>query len=188
MKYCRVLSIIVLDKLIYQIKSAAIFFSLLALVMIVIGAIRSDDSSYWIEFSMIQIVFVAIVLIIVIISSILIMKSHIEMKRESQPEPEQKNVVSGEGMTRINEVPEAEIKRDSPKSHDEFLIAKLLKPDERRIYGIISSAGGQIFQSKIVTQSGFSKVKVTRLLDKLEERELIVRERDGLSNRVRMLR
>jgi len=178
----------VLNKLIYLIKSAAIFFGLLAIVMIVLGAIQSDDSSYWIELSIIQIVYVAIALIIVIISSILIIKSYIEMKRELQPEPEQKNVVSGEGMTLINEVPEAEIKKDSPKPHDELLIAKLLKADERRIYGIISSAGGQIFQSKIVTQSGFSKAKVTRLLDKLEERGLIVRERNGLSNRVRILR
>lgn len=61
-----------------------------------------------------------------------------------------------------------------------------LPEDERRLYEIIESAGGEILQVKLVSSGEFSKSKVTRLLDKLEDRDLVKRERHGMTNKVRL--
>ena len=39
-----------------------------------------------------------------------------------------------------------------------------------------------VFQSDIVEKTGFPKVKVTRLLDRMEHRGLVERRRRGMSN------
>lgn len=57
-----------------------------------------------------------------------------------------------------------------------------LNIDEKRLIGLISEANGSIFQSELVEKSGFDKVKVTRILDKLEGRQLIERKRRGMTN------
>lgn len=59
-----------------------------------------------------------------------------------------------------------------------------LPEDERRLYEIIEAAGGEVLQMNLVSSGEFSKSKVTRLLDKLEGRELIKRERHGMTNKV----
>src|SRR3989338_3228793 len=43
-----------------------------------------------------------------------------------------------------------------------------LDEDEKKIYEIIKAKGGSAYQSDLVTETSFSKVKVTRILDKLE--------------------
>lgn len=63
-----------------------------------------------------------------------------------------------------------------------------LPEDERRLYEIVEAAGGEILQMKLVSSGEFSKSKVTRLLDKLEDRELIKRERHGMTNMVKLVR
>ena len=63
-----------------------------------------------------------------------------------------------------------------------------LPDDERRICEIIADAGGEILQMRLVSLGVFSKSKVTRLLDKLEDRELIKRERHGMTNMVKLVR
>ena len=47
---------------------------------------------------------------------------------------------------------------------------------------ILKENKGTVFQPKIVNDSGFSKIKVSRLLDKLEERQFIERKRRGMTN------
>ena len=59
--------------------------------------------------------------------------------------------------------------------------SKLLK-DEKTIMKILEQADGTIFQSDLVEKSDFSKVKVSRILDKLEGRQLIERKRRGMTN------
>lgn len=61
-----------------------------------------------------------------------------------------------------------------------------LSDDERKLYELIEAAGGEILQMNLVSSGEFSKSKVTRLLDKLEDRELIKRERHGMTNMVRL--
>ena len=63
-----------------------------------------------------------------------------------------------------------------------------LPEDEQRLYSMISEAGGELLQMHIVSSGIFSKAKVTRLLDKLEGRGLVVRERHGMTNRVRLIK
>jgi uncharacterized membrane protein len=63
-----------------------------------------------------------------------------------------------------------------------------LPEDELELYQMIADAGGEMLQMNIVSSKVFSKAKVTRLLNKLEGRGLVVRERHGMTNRIRILR
>jgi len=61
-------------------------------------------------------------------------------------------------------------------------IVKGLEGEERQIYELIGSRGGFVFQNELVEKSGMNKVKVTRVLDKLEAKGLVERRRRGMSN------
>ena len=61
-------------------------------------------------------------------------------------------------------------------------IIRTLKQEEREIYSIINNAEGAIFQAELVEKSGYSKVKVSRILDRLEGRGLVERKRRGMTN------
>jgi len=60
--------------------------------------------------------------------------------------------------------------------------AKSLSGDEKNIYDILLQSDGMLFQNELVDKSGLNKVKVTRVLDKLEGRGLIERKRRGMGN------
>ncbi|MBI4344366.1 MAG: hypothetical protein HY555_02145 [Euryarchaeota archaeon] len=81
---------------------------------------------------------------------------------------------SGEGRITADERPEM-------KPED---VLRLLEGDERRLYQRILDSGGEILQKDLVLESDFNKAKVTRLLDKLEEKRLISRVRHGMTNRI----
>jgi uncharacterized membrane protein len=53
---------------------------------------------------------------------------------------------------------------------------------------MILEAGGAILCMQVVSSKVFSKTKVTRLLDKLEKRGLVVRERHGMTDRIHIIR
>jgi len=57
-----------------------------------------------------------------------------------------------------------------------------LNKDEKVLVKIIEAEEGSIFQADLVEKSEFNKVKVTRLLDKLEGRQIIERKRRGMTN------
>jgi uncharacterized membrane protein len=57
-----------------------------------------------------------------------------------------------------------------------------LEGDEKSIYELIAAKDGVMFQSNIVDESGLAKVKVSRILDRLEARNLVERRRRGMSN------
>lgn len=58
----------------------------------------------------------------------------------------------------------------------------ILDSEEKKLYQILIDSNGAIFQSDLVEKSGFDKVKVTRLLDRLEGKQLIERKRRGMTN------
>ena len=60
-------------------------------------------------------------------------------------------------------------------------ISDSLEGDDRKIFGMVIDSGA-IFQSELVEKSGVTKVKVTRILDKLEAKGLIERKRRGMTN------
>ncbi len=56
--------------------------------------------------------------------------------------------------------------------------------DERALYDLVRAAKGQRHQADLVTETGFSKARVTRVLDRLERKGLLRRQRDGMGNLV----
>ncbi len=61
-------------------------------------------------------------------------------------------------------------------------IMNSLATDEKAVLGKIIEAQGSIFQSDLVNKTNLSKVKVTRILDRLEGQGLIERRRRGMTN------
>lgn len=74
--------------------------------------------------------------------------------------------------------------REKNKNNRENIKKQLknLKSEEKKVFNIIENAGGGIFQSELIGKSGFSKVKISRILDKLENKNLIERKRRGMTN------
>jgi uncharacterized membrane protein len=59
-----------------------------------------------------------------------------------------------------------------------------LDTDEKRIVSLLQERQGSVFQSDVIKLTGFSKVKVSRILDKMENSGLIERKRRGMTNLV----
>jgi len=57
-----------------------------------------------------------------------------------------------------------------------------LNNEEKAIAKILENNSNGMFQSDLVEKSGFGKVKITRILDKLEARQIIERKRRGMNN------
>ncbi|MDN5358228.1 MAG: hypothetical protein PWP76_71 [Candidatus Diapherotrites archaeon] len=57
-----------------------------------------------------------------------------------------------------------------------------LGEDEKAIVDLLKENEGVMFQSDIVEKTGFSKSKVSRILDKLEARGFVERRRRGMTN------
>jgi DNA-binding transcriptional ArsR family regulator len=64
------------------------------------------------------------------------------------------------------------------------LIFPILKKDEKTIFNTILKHGNNVNQKIIVKDSGYSKAKVSKVLNSLKERGLIKLERIGRSNKV----
>ncbi len=63
------------------------------------------------------------------------------------------------------------------------LAADILEGDEKVLFQKVVD-GGMILQRDLVLKTGFSEPKVSRLLDRLERRGLVIRQRDGMGNKV----
>ena len=57
-----------------------------------------------------------------------------------------------------------------------------LDKEEKVLVKSLEESEGTMFQSDLVEKSGFDKVKVTRILDRLEGKQIIERKRRGLTN------
>lgn len=64
------------------------------------------------------------------------------------------------------------------------LILPVLKKDEKKIFDTIIKHGSGVNQKIIVKDSGYSKAKVSKVLNSLKERRLVKLERIGRSNKV----
>ena len=96
--------------------------------------------------------------------------------------------VSSSAMADLGQtVGDANVPVAEPKDDDEWVV-RSLGADELRLYEMIRDAGGELLQMHVVSAKIFSKAKVTRLLDKLEKRGLVVRERHGMTNRIRIIK
>ena len=79
-----------------------------------------------------------------------------------------------------NETPTHAEQKDESKLQ---LAVDMLEGDEKAIFKNIVE-NNNILQRDLVSKTGFSEPKVSRLLDRLEKRGLIFRQRDGMGNRV----
>ncbi|MFH1376841.1 MAG: MarR family transcriptional regulator [Candidatus Woesearchaeota archaeon] len=57
-----------------------------------------------------------------------------------------------------------------------------LDDEEKQIIQFILNKEGSVFQSDIIKETGFTKVKITRILDRLQGKGLIDRKRRGMTN------
>jgi uncharacterized membrane protein len=77
---------------------------------------------------------------------------------------------------------EARTKISLVRERWDSLLRELPDSDEKLIIKIVIDEGGTIFQSQLVDKSGFSKSKVSLILDRLEARKILERRRSGMSN------
>lgn len=61
-------------------------------------------------------------------------------------------------------------------------VVKILPPDERKIVTILLENNNSIEQNKLVALSGFNKVKISRLVAELEQREVVKKTNLGNTN------
>ncbi len=55
------------------------------------------------------------------------------------------------------------------------------RPEEKQVYKIIQE-NNAVFQADLIEKTGFSKARMTRIIDKLEGNGLVERKRRGLTN------
>ncbi|WP_406657414.1 hypothetical protein V7O62_02350 [Methanolobus sp. ZRKC2] len=71
----------------------------------------------------------------------------------------------------------------SDQEQKKLIATKILEGDSRKLYKIIAEKE-ELLQSDLVLESGFSKVKVSRTLKKLEDKSLIERKPYGNTNKI----
>lgn len=54
--------------------------------------------------------------------------------------------------------------------------------EEKQVYNFLKGKDGSAYQSDLIKETGFSKVKLTRTLDKLESKGVVERKRRGMTN------
>lgn len=59
-----------------------------------------------------------------------------------------------------------------------------LEGDDKTVFELLKKNNSSMYQGDILKQTGYSKVKVSRILDSLEKKELIERKRRGMANLV----
>ncbi len=69
------------------------------------------------------------------------------------------------------------------KPFKDFDLSKL-GDEENKIVQLLKNANGSLFQTDLIRETGFSKVRISRILDRLEQLELVERKRRGMSNMV----
>lgn len=81
--------------------------------------------------------------------------------------------------SRENETKERkEEKNSSLKAID---VSKL-DEDEKKVYQIMKEKDGSAYQSDLIKELQCSKVKITRILDKMEQKQILERKRRGMTN------
>jgi uncharacterized membrane protein len=83
------------------------------------------------------------------------------------------------GISIWNLIREREIKSTKKAMLDVFLL-----PDEKKVLEEIERYGGSLMQSELVKTTGFSRVKVHRIVRGLENKKLIVKQEYGMTNKI----
>lgn len=78
--------------------------------------------------------------------------------------------------------PEEKIIVKTLKEKKKKLNTEGLEGNEKKVIEILQEENGAIFQGSLMERMGIGKVGITRLLDKLEAKQLIERKRRGMNN------
>ena len=73
-------------------------------------------------------------------------------------------------------------------AHNYEHIMPLLKPDEKKAVSALIENNGEMLQNKLVVRLGVNKVKATRILYRLEQKNLVKKERHGITNMIKLQR
>lgn len=74
------------------------------------------------------------------------------------------------------------IVKNKKENFDE--IKKTLTDNEIKIFDILVKNNGVILQSELVKESKLSKVNITRALEKLQNKKIIIKQRFGMTNKI----
>ncbi len=84
-------------------------------------------------------------------------------------------------VTRIKRVHE-QVEPEKLAKNNYKKIISVMEKDEKKIFEIIIESQGSIAQSELVIKTNFPKARVSRILDKLQGKNLIERKRRGMTN------
>ncbi len=85
----------------------------------------------------------------------------------------------------VDAVPAARGEREG--RHD-YLVLRLLTGDERTMFKAIMDSGGEVLQKDLILRTKMSNAKVSRLLDRLQQKDVISKERYGATNMIKIAR
>ncbi|MBW2992507.1 MarR family transcriptional regulator [Candidatus Woesearchaeota archaeon] len=83
-------------------------------------------------------------------------------------------------VTKVKRIKEHVKPKKLSKEDFKDVLSKMNENDKKIFEAVIDS--GDIYQSKLAEKTGFTKVKVSRILDRLEGKGLIERKRRGMTN------
>jgi uncharacterized membrane protein len=75
-------------------------------------------------------------------------------------------------------------KREVNKKYE--MVIPILRGDERMVFQKIIDNKGEMLQNALVLKTRLTKVKMTRVLAGLQNKNLIVKERHGLTNKIKL--
>ena len=76
----------------------------------------------------------------------------------------------------------APMKKEEKEITPQAVDTSNLSEEEKRICDLLKQNSGSMYQSDLIKETGYSKVQMTRALDKLEGRKIIDRRRRGMTN------
>lgn len=78
------------------------------------------------------------------------------------------------------------IHKDQKKQIKSAVLNEMLLPEEKLIIKLIEENGGKMTQSELVKKSNLSKLKVSRILKKLESSNIVKKYPHGLTNSIKL--
>lgn len=107
-----------------------------------------------------------------------------EMRADPVPEAVQEAVPA-------TPVPEPAVEKgvrppEEVAAEENYLVLRLLTGDERTMFKAIMDTGGEALQKDLMQRTKMSNAKVSRILEKLEQKGVVSKERYGSTNKVRI--
>lgn len=78
--------------------------------------------------------------------------------------------------------------RGEDEGRHNYLVLRLLTGDERTVFKAIMDSGGQALQKDLILRTKMSNAKVSRVLDRLQQKDVISKERYGATNMIKISR